>query len=69
VAPAPSNTCELIAGALQLATVRTQVNLSLVTDFERFTTFTPAERHDAALQQMLTEVIAWTDALESLRQA
>jgi len=34
---------------------------------ERFTTFTPAERHDAALQQMLTEVIAWTNALEPLR--
>jgi NAD(P)H-dependent FMN reductase len=59
----------LIAGALQLATVRTQVNLSLVTDFERFTTFTPAERHDASLQQMLTEVIAWTKALAPLRQA
>ena len=59
----------LIAGALQLATVRTQINLSLVTDFERFTTFTPAERHDASLQQMLTEVIAWTNALAPLRQA
>ncbi|MFB4419460.1 NADPH-dependent FMN reductase [Streptomyces sp. QL37] len=59
----------LIAAALHLATVRTQVNLSLVTDFENFTTFTPAERHDAALRQMLTEVISWTNALAPLRRA
>ncbi|WP_327129344.1 NADPH-dependent FMN reductase [Streptomyces sp. NBC_01727] len=59
----------LIAGALHLATVRTQVNLSLVTDFERFTTFTPANHHDTALHQMLTEVISWTNALAPLRQA
>ncbi|WP_405633671.1 NAD(P)H-dependent oxidoreductase [Streptomyces sp. NBC_00016] len=58
-----------IAGAVQLATVHTQVNLSLWTDCENFTTFTPAEGHDAVLQRMLTEVIALTNALAPLRQA
>ncbi|GAA4233869.1 NAD(P)H-dependent oxidoreductase [Actinomadura meridiana] len=59
----------LIAGALQLATVRTQVNLSLMTDFEKFATFTPTEFHDAMLQQMLTEVTTWANALAPLRRA
>lgn len=58
-----------IAGAVQLAAVHTQIHLSLQTDFEKFTTFTPAERHEVALQQMLTEVITWTNALAPLRQS
>ncbi|MEU0743854.1 NAD(P)H-dependent oxidoreductase [Streptomyces sp. NPDC006134] len=58
-----------IAGAVQLAAVPTQLHLSLQADFEQFATFRPAERHEAALQQMLTEVITWTDALAPLRQA
>lgn len=59
----------LISGAVQLAAVNTQVNLSLLTDFESFATFTPNERHETTLQQMLTEVISWTNALAPLRQA
>ena len=34
-----------------------------------FTTFTPAEGHDAVLQRMLTEVITLTDVLAPLRRA
>jgi len=59
----------LIAAGLHIATVRTQLNLSLVTDFEAFTTFTPSDRHTATLRQLLTEVMAWTRALVPLRAA
>ncbi|MGP4013342.1 hypothetical protein [Streptomyces sp. 4N124] len=52
-----------IASAVQLTAVHTQVNLSLTTDFETFTTFAPAEGHEATLQQLLTEVVTLTDAL------
>ncbi|MFI0237795.1 NADPH-dependent FMN reductase [Streptomyces sp. NPDC016845] len=57
-----------IAGAVQLTAVHTQVHLSLQSDFEQFTTFAPADRHEAALQQMLTEVVTLTSALAPLRR-
>ncbi|MEV4005884.1 hypothetical protein [Actinomadura sp. NPDC049753] len=59
----------LIAAGLQIATVRTQLNLSLINDFESFTTFVPTDRHTATLHQMLTEVIEWSGALAPLRAA
>ncbi|MFY1691739.1 NADPH-dependent FMN reductase [Plantactinospora sp. WMMB782] len=58
----------LIAAAVQMATVRTQLNLSLATDFEAFTTFSPAPGHEATLGQLFTEVVAWADALAPLRR-
>ncbi|MFI7344186.1 NADPH-dependent FMN reductase [Streptomyces sp. NPDC050085] len=58
-----------IAGAVQLAAVHSQVHLSLHTDFEEFRTFAPAERHEAALQQVLTEVITLTEALAPQRRS
>ncbi|PSK67515.1 Chromate reductase [Micromonospora sp. MH33] len=58
----------LIGAGLQLAGVRTQLNLSLVTDFESFTTFVPTERHEATLAQLFTEVVAWAEALAPLRE-
>ncbi|MYW63761.1 NADPH-dependent FMN reductase [Streptomyces sp. SID8379] len=57
-----------IAGAVQLSAVHTQLHLSLQTDFERYTTFAPAERHEAALRQLLTEVITLTEALAPMRR-
>ncbi|MFI8932331.1 NADPH-dependent FMN reductase [Streptomyces sp. NPDC053474] len=58
-----------IAAAVQLSPVYTQVNLSLLTDFERYETFTPAARHDAVLQRMLTELMTRTRTLAPLRHA
>jgi NAD(P)H-dependent FMN reductase len=58
----------LVMGELQVADVRVQVMLSLYTDFEGFTRFKPAERHEAALATMLDQVIAWGTALKSLRR-
>jgi NAD(P)H-dependent FMN reductase len=57
----------LIAGELQLADVRAQVALSLVTDFENWTTFLPNERHEQSLGATLDQVVAWSAALAPLR--
>jgi NAD(P)H-dependent FMN reductase len=58
----------LITAGLQLAGVRTQVSLSLATDFATFTTFIPGDRHNTMLRQLFTEVTAWADALAPLRR-
>jgi NAD(P)H-dependent FMN reductase len=57
----------LIAGELQMADVRTNVNLSMYTDFENFTDFVPAERQVQTLDALLGEVLAWSSALAPLR--
>jgi len=57
----------LIAGELQLADVRAQVALSLLTDFENYSTFLPNERHEQALGVVLDQTVAWSSALAHLR--
>ena len=57
----------LVMAELMVATVRAQVTLSLFTDFENFTTFTPGPRHERDLHTLLNQVIAWGGALTSLR--
>ncbi|AYB34864.1 NADPH-dependent FMN reductase [Chryseolinea soli] len=59
----------LIMAELHVAGVRTQVSLSLITDFENFHIFKPADYHQANLNQMLDQVIAWARALKPLRVA
>ena len=58
----------LIAGELQMADVRQQVALSLMTEFENFSVFKPADYNRAALDTLLDQVIAWSTALAPLRQ-
>jgi NAD(P)H-dependent FMN reductase len=58
----------LIAGELQMADVRTNVALSLLTDFENFTEFRPRARQAQVLDTLLGEVVAWSQALAPLRQ-
>lgn len=58
----------LIAGELQLAAVRTNVALSLFTDFTDFTTLSPTEYQAQALNALLDQVIAWSQALAPLRR-
>ena len=53
----------LIAGELQMADVRQQVALSLLTEFENFTVFKPGDYNRAALDTLLDQVIAWSAAL------
>jgi NAD(P)H-dependent FMN reductase len=57
----------LVMGELQVADVRSQVMLSLYTDFENFSVFKPNQRHEPALNTMLDQLIAWGGALKSLR--
>jgi NAD(P)H-dependent FMN reductase len=58
----------LIAGELQMADVRQQVALSLMTEFENFSVFKPGDYNKAALNALLDQVIAWSTALAPLRQ-
>jgi NAD(P)H-dependent FMN reductase len=57
----------LIMGELQVADVRAQVALSLFTDFENFTKFAPGPQHEDQVGVMLSQVVAWSRALEPLR--
>ncbi|MEV6296940.1 NAD(P)H-dependent oxidoreductase [Streptomyces sp. NPDC051896] len=57
----------LIAGELQMADVRSQVALSLFTDFENFSVFKPADTQADALAGTLEQVVAWSKALAPLR--
>ena len=58
----------LIAGELQMAAVRTNVALSLFTEFENFTEFKPKAQQSQVLGTLLDQVIAWSQALAPLRQ-
>ena len=53
---------------VQMATVRNQVLLSMYTDFESFSVFKPDPRKEAAVNEMLDQLIAWGGALKTLRK-
>jgi NAD(P)H-dependent FMN reductase len=57
----------LVAGELQMADVRQQVTLSLITEFENFSVFKPGDYNLGALTVLLDQVIAWSGALAPLR--
>jgi NAD(P)H-dependent FMN reductase len=59
----------LVAGELKMADVRTQVALSLFTDFVNFSDFAPGEHQAQSLSVLIDEVIAWSGALAPLRAA
>jgi NAD(P)H-dependent FMN reductase len=59
----------LIAGELQMADVRQQVALSLLTEFENFSVLKPSDFNIAALDKCLDQVVAWSSALAPLRQS
>ncbi|KQO11884.1 NADPH-dependent FMN reductase [Agreia sp. Leaf244] len=59
----------LIASELQLATVRAQVAISLMTEFENFSVFTPSDYLLPQVDTMLDQVVAWSKALEPLHAA
>ena len=58
----------LVAGELQMADVRQQVALSLLTEFENFSVFKPGDYNLAALDTLLDQVVTWSTALAPLRQ-
>ena len=57
----------LVLGELQVADVRQQVLLSLMTDFENYSVFKPHPRHEEELAVLLTQVNAWAGALKAIR--
>ncbi|MDF2446997.1 MAG: reductase [Moraxellaceae bacterium] len=57
----------LVMAELQVATVRSQVALSLYTDFEDFSRFKPAAHHEKSLQALADQLVAWGKALRSVR--
>ncbi|MEP6478199.1 MAG: NAD(P)H-dependent oxidoreductase [Rhodoglobus sp.] len=58
----------LIVGELQIADVRSQVAISLVHDFEGYTTLKPIPHHEPALNTMLDQVESWAGALQGVRE-
>jgi NAD(P)H-dependent FMN reductase len=63
----------LVLAEVKVATVRSQVALSTFTDFELTTpgepgVCRPADLQEAALHEMLDELVAWSTALKSLRE-
>lgn len=58
----------LIMAELEVADVRKQVTLSLATDFENYKVFKPHPRHEKSVKAMLDQVIAWGEALKTLRE-
>ena len=57
----------LIAGELQMADVRTNVALSMFTDFVNFSDLQPGEHQVQALETLMDQVVAWSAALAPLR--
>jgi NAD(P)H-dependent FMN reductase len=57
----------LVAGELQMADVRAQVALSIFTEFENYSDFKPSDQALAALAMTLDQVVAWSEALVSVR--
>jgi NAD(P)H-dependent FMN reductase len=57
----------LIMGELQVADVRAQVALSLITDFVNYSEFAPNEYHVAEVDTLFDQVVAWSEALAPLR--
>jgi NAD(P)H-dependent FMN reductase len=58
-----------VAAELQMADVRSQVTLSLATDFEEFSIFKPSDLQRRALTKVLDQVVDWSKALAPLRAA
>jgi NAD(P)H-dependent FMN reductase len=56
-----------ILSELQIAHVRAQVGLSLITDFENYSVFKPAPYQEASVNAMLDQLIAWSGAMKTLR--
>ena len=58
----------LVASELQMAHVRSQVMLSLFTDFEDFSVFKPHPRNEESLATMLDQLVAWSKAMRTVRE-
>lgn len=57
----------LVMGEIKVADVRAQVALSMYADFENFSTLTPRPQQEAAVNAMLDDLVAWGQALQTMR--
>jgi NAD(P)H-dependent FMN reductase len=57
----------LIMAEVQIADVRAQVMFSLATDFKNYSEFTPDPRHERELDVMLKQLLAWGEAMKTVR--
>jgi NAD(P)H-dependent FMN reductase len=57
----------LVMGEIKVADVRAQVALSMHTDFENYSTFKPRPKQEAAVNAMLDDLVAWGQALQTMR--
>jgi NAD(P)H-dependent FMN reductase len=57
----------LVMGEIKVADVRAQVALSMFTDFENFSTLKPGPQQEAAVNAMLDDLVAWGQALQTMR--
>lgn len=58
----------MIMAELQIATVRTQVALTLRTDFENFSKIRPQTFQVKTLNKLIDEIALWGNALKNIRQ-
>jgi len=58
----------LVMGEIKIADVRSQVMLSLFTDFENLTIFKPQEHQNKAVHALADDLIAWGTALKNFRE-
>ena len=58
----------LIMAELQIADVRAQVALSLSEDFENYSEFKPKEGREKLVHTMLDQLIAWGEAMRTVRE-
>ena len=57
----------LILANFKLAVTSTTATFSLNTDFENMSVFKPADYHSASVNTLFEEVIAWSQAMKTLR--
>jgi NAD(P)H-dependent FMN reductase len=57
----------LVASELQLATVRAQVAISILTEFKDYVEFAPNDYLLPQVDLMIDQLLAWSSALEPLR--
>ena len=62
-----ANDLRLILSVPKVATVGTQVGMSLFTDFQDMSKFNPAPFHQDTVDKLLDEVVAWSTALKTIR--
>lgn len=50
-----------------LASTQKNINFSLMTDFKNMSEFTPAVYHDGEVDELLEQLLSWSNALKTLR--